>query len=84
VPCLLSEKRERRFIIGEVTAQNLDCNGITTLDFVAFVNFSHAASAQVLVDLVDAIEPRPGRKARASFGVGQICITPQTSTLFVA
>ena len=68
----LPEQGKRRFIIGEIAAHHFDCDQLAVLDGMASVDFSHAAGAQVLVDLKNAIEPRPWGEADTGLGVRAI------------
>ena len=60
---LLAEQRERRLVLGELGQHQLDRDRVAGLDRVALVDLAHAAGADQLVDLVDAVEPRARRYA---------------------
>ena len=75
-----SKQRERGFVLGQFRQHQLDRDRVAGLDGVALVDFSHAADADLAVDLIDAIEARAGRDPRPrKIGPGTVGHHPRSS-----
>jgi hypothetical protein len=57
-----AEQRERRIVSGEFGKQYLDGDRVAGLNRVPLVDLTHPAGCDQVIDLIDAVEPRAGRK----------------------